>query len=181
MCIKHYNRLRRKGTTDDKRKNAAKPCTIEGCDRPRAAFGRCDRHYRQEHRPRNPVRHEGRVCVNCSGPVPPERNARAIFCSVRCKNLERARTGAAREATRRHYFKQLYGLTVEQVEEMAAKGCEICGTSEWTGKHARPHVDHCHKTGRVRGILCGECNTGLGKFRDDPALLRRAVEYLSRA
>jgi hypothetical protein len=39
-------------------------------------------------------------------------------------------------------------------------------------------IDHCHKTGRVRGVLCTNCNHGVGKFRDDPALLLAAVEYL---
>lgn len=41
-----------------------------------------------------------------------------------------------------------------------------------------PYVDHCHTTGKVRGILCGNCNTGLGHFKDSPMLLQRAIEYL---
>lgn len=44
---------------------------------------------------------------------------------------------------------------------------------------ARPaHVDHCHNTGRVRGVLCFNCNSGLGLLRDDPAAVRRAAAYL---
>jgi hypothetical protein len=50
--------------------------------------------------------------------------------------------------------------------------CPIC----W--KPDPEHVDHDHKTGKVRGILCFNCNGGLGQFRDDPAALRRAAEYL---
>lgn len=42
------------------------------------------------------------------------------------------------------------------------------------------HIDHCHKTGRFRGILCHTCNTGIGKFADDPERLVRAADYVRR-
>lgn len=58
-------------------------------------------------------------------------------------------------------------------------GCAICGERNPKGKHSGFHVDHCHKTGRVRGILCHGCNVSLGHFKDDPALLRRAAEYVT--
>lgn len=43
-----------------------------------------------------------------------------------------------------------------------------------------PHVDHCHRTGVVRGALCGDCNHGLGCFADNPAALRAAADYVER-
>lgn len=68
----------------------------------------------------------------------------------------------------------------------AAQGgrCAICRTPvanilEYDGDaRLSTHVDHCHTTGAVRGILCRDCNTGLGGFRDDPERLRAAMAYL---
>lgn len=74
-----------------------------------------------------------------------------------------------------------YGLTQRDVSTIEAEQggkCPIC--SRLLAEVARTHIDHCHDTGRVRGILCSECNTGIGKLRDDPELLRRAVAYLER-
>jgi hypothetical protein len=79
----------------------------------------------------------------------------------------------------RSYYKRRYGLTVEQVEALRSGGCQICGRENGGGRWDRLHIDHCHKTGRVRGALCDSCNTGLGKFRDDPELLEAAVRYLT--
>jgi hypothetical protein len=109
------------------------------------------------------------------------RRSSAIFCSRACKIAEHTASGRSAEVQIRFYFSRKYGLTPEQVEEMAKAGCHICGTTDWPGRHSRPHVDHCHKTGKVRGILCHECNTGLGKFKDDPDLLAKASAYLLAA
>ncbi len=55
--------------------------------------------------------------------------------------------------------------------------CAICGTTD-TGKRKAFAVDHCHNTGKIRGLLCSNCNTGIGNLRDDIELLERAIEYL---
>lgn len=182
-CAKHYNRMRAKGSTDDRRKNARGTCTIEGCDRLQAAFGRCDYHYRAEYKKRPPVLHGLRLCAFCDQPIAESRNSRAIFCSVACKNKERVRSGAASAATRRHYYRSQYGLTQADLDAMLAEQggvCAICGTAKWNGHHDRPFVDHCHRTGKVRGLLCSECNNGIGKLKDDPAILEAALAYLRR-
>ncbi len=72
-----------------------------------------------------------------------------------------------------------YGITLEEYEALLAKQnglCAICEAPEssW-GSMA---VDHNHETGEVRGLLCFNCNTALGKFNDDIQLLLKAVAYL---
>ncbi|WAU80726.1 endonuclease VII domain-containing protein [Streptomyces sp. Qhu-G9] len=72
-------------------------------------------------------------------------------------------------------LKRNYGLTEAERDEMIAsqKGlCVICL------KAPAVQVDHCHKTGRVRGVLCFNCNSGLGLLRDDPDVMYRAADYL---
>ena len=77
-----------------------------------------------------------------------------------------------------------YGITIEQynnILEQQNGGCAICGSkSALIKSHQRLHVDHCHSTGRVRGLLCTNCNQGIGKFNDSEVLLQRAIVYLMR-
>lgn len=70
------------------------------------------------------------------------------------------------------------GITVEQLNDMEAiaKGrCMICGSEELLLR-----IDHCHRTGRFRGLLCGGCNIGIGHLQDSPTVLRAAIKYLQR-
>ena len=74
-----------------------------------------------------------------------------------------------------------YGLTPVQLNLMlAAQGnsCALCRESFRHGKRVAYNVDHDHATGRVRGLLCNTCNTGIGKFKDDPERLIAAAAYL---
>lgn len=76
--------------------------------------------------------------------------------------------------------KALYGLADSDYRRMLAEQnslCAICGGPPTT---ARKHlsVDHCHSTGKVRGLLCQHCNTGIGQLKDSPELLLKAHAYL---
>lgn len=76
---------------------------------------------------------------------------------------------------------KLYGITLDQfnqIKQEQGNRCKICNTDEPKGRHNCFHVDHCHSTGKVRGLLCNKCNVGLGSFKDDPEILKIAAEYL---
>jgi len=105
--------------------------------------------------------------------------------TYQCKACESAkhkeyyqRTKKDRLAYRRSY---LYGVddeTYDKMKESCGNLCEICGGKCPSGR--RLAVDHCHTTDKVRGLLCTNCNTALGSFKDDKALLHKAIQYLER-
>src|SRR5207248_663304 len=66
----------------------------------------------------------------------------------------------------------------ERLSRQQGDKCAICGAA-FSGK-VRRHMDHCHTTKTLRGVLCGPCNFGLGFFRDDPERIIRAAEYLKQ-
>lgn len=130
-------------------------------------------HYRKNPR-------DSRFCVEC-GKAIPEMRGNAKWCSQRCANSFRRRERP--EIRMRHELKKKYGLTIEDYELMLnAQGgaCAICGSDQVRGFGKRMAVDHCHDTGKVRGILCGNCNRGIGNFAHDPELLEAASRYLRR-
>lgn len=74
-----------------------------------------------------------------------------------------------------------YGITLDDyydIIESQDNQCAICGTSISDLDHTA-HLDHCHDTGKVRGVLCRRCNTGIGMLNDDADLLTKAAEYLN--
>jgi len=77
-------------------------------------------------------------------------------------------------------IKKEYGLSREQYMAMVDSqrgSCAIC--CETPESHFSLHVDHCHTTGVVRGLLCSKCNQGIGLFKESKALMAKAMEYLS--
>ncbi len=78
-------------------------------------------------------------------------------------------------------LKNYYGISLDDYKKMAAKQndcCAICGEKERRVRRSRMAIDHCHKTGVVRGLLCNNCNIGIGNLKDDPIILMKAVSYL---
>jgi hypothetical protein len=81
--------------------------------------------------------------------------------------------------------KRNHGLSAEEFHKLiddAGEFCPICGTKfEGVGaKMTAPHIDHDHKNGKIRGIICSSCNLALGKFKDDPEIVEKAAAWLRR-
>jgi Recombination endonuclease VII len=82
------------------------------------------------------------------------------------------------------YLRSKFGITVEHEDQMKREqgyACAICKRLfDETVKHLRPCVDHCHKSQKVRGLLCNACNALLGYAQDSLVILQAAIEYLER-
>lgn len=78
-------------------------------------------------------------------------------------------------------LKRTYNFSVEEYNILLKEqnySCRICKTTEPTETKTKFCVDHCHTTGKVRGLLCNKCNAGIGMFNDNPDLLVSAISYL---
>lgn len=129
-----------------------------------------------------------KLCTKCK-----ERLAVKTWCTecTSADNLARYHRNKGSERGERHrlaarksWLKTAYGLTYEEYLEMFRQqrgACKICNVAvqEHGKDRARTgHVDHCHTTGKVRGILCKACNTALGAVKDNVSILRAAIQYL---
>lgn len=100
-----------------------------------------------------------------------------LYCSDDC----------AENGVIQRHFKKSYGLTYKEVLALREKQqnlCAICGQEGFMmNKRVKSalNVDHNHKTGEVRGLLCHNCNRGLGLFQDDVERLKTAIAYLEGA
>ena len=108
----------------------------------------------------------------------PEKHKRKLKLGNEAKKLKsRGLDGYYKKAD----LKKTYGITIEEYKKMlyVQNGvCAICEKECVSGRNLA--VDHCHETGNIRGLLCSNCNPGLGHFKDSIKLLDRAIQYLSK-
>lgn len=99
--------------------------------------------------------------------------------SQKCNICSRKVAQDYRKSNHNLVYAQKYKTTEDKIKEVLdKKHCEICGA---ISKEKRRHaIDHCHTTGKVRGLLCDTCNKGLGQFKDDISMLENAIKYLRR-
>lgn len=129
-------------------------------------------------------------CLTCKQILPIDRFDRLYtdkpWYQSSCKkcryeNLEKPKRGKV--FYRRKNLREKYGLTEESYEVLlVSQGskCKICGAP--ANLFVKPlYIDHCHTTGKVRGLLCSQCNTGLGMFKDNIETLQLAIEYLKES
>lgn len=139
-----------------------------------------------------------KLCLKCNLMRPEElfgvdrsrHDNRAPYCRT-CRNSfesKRRKEGArkykkkkrpSKETVRNYMRKCRYGVTEEMFEAMMREQGGVCCICQMPSESVL-HVDHCHKTGIVRGLLCGLCNRGIGALRDDPELVQRAADYLRK-
>ena len=83
-------------------------------------------------------------------------------------------------------LKRAYGITLDEYEKLLSKQdkkCAICGidsNGKYRNKPRAFAVDHCHTTGKIRGLLCSDCNTGIGLLKDNINFLQSAIKYLNK-
>jgi len=105
----------------------------------------------------------------------------ATYCKFHHYEITLANRNKNWGSAKQYRLKYRHGITLEQYEAMLTAQdhkCAICLRYPADNLKNPWHVDHDHSTGKVRGILCHSCNTALGNFKDDPEILRKALEYL---
>lgn len=108
------------------------------------------------------------------------RAAKAKAAKKYLASLSPERKEEIRKRQRQYRLKRQYSLSAEQFTDMFQRqgnACALCKSST-TAHHWA--VDHNHKTGAVRAILCHNCNVGIGHLQDNPELLRSAANYIER-
>lgn len=171
-------------------------CRIDGCNNKAFGHGLCSKHYNRQRRhgsTAKPLKRRGRLiqegksyCPKCDsvkeiGEFLKDTHTKygiSIYCAA-C-HQEKAK---ARYRTNPDYYKDAdlrkkFGMSLEQYRELERKQdyrCALCRKEPGSKKLA---VDHDHKTGENRGLLCDRCNLGLGWFADSIELLEAAIQYL---
>jgi hypothetical protein len=152
-------------------------CSFTNCDKSYWSKGYCKGHYAQLRRGatlsplrvHNKAKNGHKMCGLCGVVKPVELFGRKLhyhteYCRE-CRNVKlRADT---------------YGLSLDEVRELMRRStCESCGNAFVGTKDM--HIDHCHDSGRVRGLLCGGCNTALGLLQESPERIAALLVYLNQ-
>lgn len=132
--------------------------------------------------------------------LPNKYHCKCKKCSVEYNNKQRKKTAlkyysavrkhyySNRDKMKKYYLSKRYNISIEKYDSMydtQCGKCAICGKdilhiSSLKNVKESAAVDHCHKTGEVRGLLCKNCNTGLGMFCDSVENLKNAIIYLQK-
>ena len=115
-------------------------------------------------------------CRSCGVQKPVEE----YYVRPKSGQVEKRCNSCVAEKNRQKKLRQRYGITPVEYDALYAKQdgcCAICNTHQ-SQLPATLAVDHCHETGEVRGLLCFECNTGIGKLKDNYELILKAAQYI---
>jgi hypothetical protein len=191
LCRYHYGQWKERGhdvalLTPRGLKPEKPKCKIAWCERFSRRNGYCDMHerYVRTHgcEPDEFVR-----CVDCGAVIGRGTGTHRLlkYCDA-CRGKRRRgavrshRSNVGKNYAYEAHLIRTFGIDLgdwQRLFDDQGGVCAICGTS--TPGRGHWHTDHCHSTGKVRGILCGNCNRGIGCFHDDPERLLAAVGYLA--
>jgi hypothetical protein len=162
-CDKHYRRFLKYGSSEIRHIFVPKKCLEDSCDRQSKSKGYCDKHYRRFRKTGTPKL--DKKYMSCSVSDCSERHVAKSFCAT-------------------HYAMNRSNMIIDrQSKDLISNHngqCDICKSKVPGFKRQKFCIDHDHKTGLVRGMLCQKCNIGLGNFNDNPDLLMEAVKYLNK-
>lgn len=175
LCDTHYRRMRRYGSVELPTRPTV--CAVAGCDDIVVSDSLCALHYRRKLRGAA----DTRQCAQCGKDIPDRAHGRRKYCSQSCYNA--AVSADQHENHRDIWLRRQYGISEDEYKSRLKEQrgrCNICGSKDQRGRSGSTYfqVDHDHKTGAVRGLLCAPCNSGLGSFGDDIKRLEKAIEYL---
>lgn len=187
LCAKHSWRLRRHGDVELPAKewtivlgeDGQPLCSVDGCGRRARGRGMCTLHY-QRWKAHESVELPARQPV----PIPHGTLHGYRYHNCRCDEC----MARKRQYHRGVMLMKKYGVSADDYDQMLAEQggvCALCGCAEiaidrrYNTPMAMP-VDHDHVTGKVRAILCGSCNRGIGQLKESPDLLRAAADYIER-
>ncbi len=176
---------------------ANKTCSLCHIEKPRSEFyfspargsevGRCRACYKlrvrsgaQKERPLRMPAPEHKTCITCKLDLPIAMFSPSDYRSDGHLNRCKSCFSRSRSKTSRQYaYKHRYGITIEEFNRMVAGQNGLCAICLAPAKNGRNlFVDHCHKTGALRGLLCSECNLGIGSLKDSRDVLLNAAKYL---
>lgn len=169
------------GTTEEPPPSPlAGACAIEGCGKTVKARGWCGMHLRRWYKWGTtdlPERTKYRTCIQCKESLLRQSFTGSTSICIDCYPVYRQECNA-RRLSRSGGVQRL----ASELRQQQDGKCAICGIAEEDAPgHGGLHLDHDHATNVVRGLLCTNCNAGLGQFKDDPRRLLSAIDYLQRA
>ena len=110
------------------------------------------------------------------------RDDRVSTCRVCTNKRKRKMDSRTPQQRRNRHLRDKYGITQADFDRMLEEqgnACAICNSS-YPGHTGKFNVDHCHDTGKVRGLLCWDCNAAIGKLGDNAEGVQRALDYLMK-
>lgn len=146
-------------------------CAVDGCERTARSVGWCNMHHQRYARNGHfDLLLQPAAGLTCSTKECDRPAFSRGWCRLHYQRWRRERVGKS------EHLRRTYGLTEDEYDALLASQdsrCAVCRRES-----DRLVVDHCHDSGRVRGILCGQCNLALGLVRDDPEVLAGLIAYL---